>query len=191
VQPLVDASGISELDEQYVGAFLLFGGCRHRTPYKGIYSVPAGHAVWVSSKETKISRFRNLPIRDEVRYQNHYRYEEHLRAIFREAVSVRLQTEAPVLAELSGELDSSSVVSMANHLIQSGAVPARSLTSVSYVWRNSLDEPFIFEMESFCRIKGVHISTHDVPIVGQEVCGSRRGIGWGSGGFGSVFEFRR
>ena len=167
LQAVVDATGISELDEHYIGAFLLYGGCPNRTPYKGIYSVPAGHAVCVSSTGTKISRFWNLPIRDEVRYQNQHRYEEHLRALFRESVSVRLQTEAPVLAELSGGLDSSSVVSMANHLMRSGAVPAKSLTSVSYVWRNSLDEPFIREMESFCGTKGVHISTHNLPLVSK------------------------
>ena len=51
--------------------------------------------------------------------------------------------------------------------MRSGAVPAKSLTSVSYVWRNSLDEPFIREMESFCGIKGVHISTHNVPLISK------------------------
>ena len=171
LQSVVEATGISELDEQYIGAFLLYGGCPNRTPYRGICSVPAGHAVCVSSTGTKISRFWNLPIRDEVRYQNQHRYEEHLRALFREAVSVRLQTEAPVLAELSGGLDSSSVVSMANHLMRSGAVAATSLTGVSYVWRSSLDEPFIREMESFCGIKGVHISTHDVPLISETQVG--------------------
>jgi asparagine synthase (glutamine-hydrolysing) len=171
LQSLVDATGISELDEQYVGAFLLFGACPYRTPYKGIYSVPSGHAVCVSCMETKILRFWTLPIRDEVRYRSEHRYEEHLRALFREAVSVRLQTEAPVLAELSGGLDSSSVVSMANHLIRSGVVPATSLTSVSYVWQNSIDEPFIREMESFCGIEGVHISTHEVPLISESQVG--------------------
>jgi asparagine synthase (glutamine-hydrolysing) len=171
LQAVVDATGISELDEQYIGAFLLYGGCPNRTPYKGIYPVPAGHAVCVSSTGTRISRFWNLPIGDEVRYRNQHRYEEQLRALFREAVSVRLQTEAPVLAELSGGLDSSSVVSMANHLMRSGAVPSTSLTSVSYVWRNSLDEPFIREMESFCGIEGVNISTHDVPLISETQVG--------------------
>ena len=118
LQSVVDATGISELDEQHIGAFLLHGGRPNRTPYEGIYSVPAGHAVFVSSTGTKISRFWNLPIGDEVRYRDQHRYEEHLRALFREAVSVRLQTEAPVLAELSGGLDSSSVVSVANHLMR-------------------------------------------------------------------------
>jgi asparagine synthase (glutamine-hydrolysing) len=171
LQTVVDATGISELDEQYIGAFLLCGGCPNRTPYKGIYSVPAGHAVCVSSTGTKISRFWNLPIGDEVRYRNQHRYEEHLRALFREAVSVRLQTEAPVLAELSGGLDSSSVVSMANHLMRSGAVRATNLASVSYLWRNSIDEPFIREMESFCGIEGVHISTHEVPLISETQVG--------------------
>ena len=172
LQSLVDATRISELDEHYVGAFLLYGGCPNRTPYRGIYSVPPGHTVCVSSIGTKINRFWSLPIRDEIRYRSERRYEEHLRALFREAVSVRLQTGGPVLAELSGGLDSSSVVSMANSLMRSGAVAARSLTTVSYVWRNSLDEPFIREMESFCGIKGVHISTHDAPLIGDKDVGA-------------------
>lgn len=172
LQTVVDANGISELDEQYIGAFLLYGGCPNRTPYKGIYSVPAGHAVCVSPTGTKINRFWSLPVRDEIQYQSEHRYEEHLRTLFREAVSVRLQSEAPVLAELSGGLDSSSVVSMANHLIQGGGVLARSLTSVSYVWRNALDESFIREMESFCGIKGVHISTHEAPLVSDTDVGN-------------------
>jgi asparagine synthase (glutamine-hydrolysing) len=172
LQTVVDATGISELDEQYIGAFLLYGGCPNRTPYKGIYSVPAGHAVCVSSTGTKMSRFWNLPIGDEVRYRNQHRYEEHLRALFREAVSVRLQTEAPVLAELSGGLDSSSIVSMANHLMRSGAARATTLSSVSYLWRNSIDEPFIREMETFCGIEGFHISTHEVPLISETQVGN-------------------
>jgi hypothetical protein len=32
LQSVVDATGISELDEQYVGAFVLFGGWPNRTP---------------------------------------------------------------------------------------------------------------------------------------------------------------
>src|SRR5215813_4516943 len=39
LQSVVDATGISDLDEQYIGGFLLLGGCPNRTPYKAIYSV--------------------------------------------------------------------------------------------------------------------------------------------------------
>jgi len=172
LQSLVEATSISDLDEHYVAGFLTFGGCPNRTPYKGIHSVPPGHAVCVSSEGTTIRRFWEMPTGDVIRYQSERRYEEQLRALFREAVAVRLQTDSPVLAELSGGLDSSSVVCMANDLIRRGAVSAPRLAGVSFLWRNSLDEPFIREVESHCRIEGVHISTHDVPLVAETQVGN-------------------
>src|SRR5215510_9246969 len=174
LQSVVDATGISELDEQYAAAFLLFGGCPNRTPYQGIYSVLPGHAVCVSSNQTRVDQFWSLPTGDEIRNRDERRYAEQLRALFQEAVSVRLQSESPVLAELSGGLDSSSVVSLASHLMRSGVARATRFSSVSFVWRNSLDEPFIREMESFCGIEGIHISTHDVPIIAERQVGNAR-----------------
>jgi asparagine synthase (glutamine-hydrolysing) len=172
LQTMVDATKIAELDEQYVAGFLIFSACPNRTPYQGIYSVPPGHAVCVSAEETSIHRFWSMPIGDVVRYRSERRYEEQLRALFREAVAVRLQTEAPVLAELSGGCDSSSVVCMANHLIRSGAVSATRLNTVGFTWRNSLDEPFIREVESHCGIEGARISTHDNPLIAATQVGN-------------------
>jgi asparagine synthase (glutamine-hydrolysing) len=172
LQSLVKATSISELDEQYIAGFLTVGGYPNRTPYKRIYSVPPGHAVCVSPDKTSIRRFWELPIGDVIRYRSERQYEEQLRALFREAVAVRLQSESPVLAELSGGLDSSSVVCMANHLIRSGAVSATQLTSVGFVWQNCLDEPFIREVESHCGIEGVRISTHDVPLLSKTQAGN-------------------
>jgi len=54
---------------------------------------------------------------------------------------------------------------MANHLMRSSVVPAPRLATVSYVWRGSLDEPFIQEVESFCGIDGIRLSTHDHPLI--------------------------
>ena len=167
LQSLVEETGITDLDEQYIAGFLTFGGCANRTPYKDIYSVPPGHTVCVSSKGTTIRRFWSMPTGDTIQYQSEHRYEEELRALFREAVAVRLQTASPVLAELSGGLDSSSVVCMAQHLIRSGAVNAPHLATVSFTWQNSLDEPFIREVESHCGIEGARISTHDVPLLAE------------------------
>ncbi|HET6977397.1 MAG TPA: asparagine synthase-related protein [Pyrinomonadaceae bacterium] len=171
LQSVVDATRISELDEQYLAGFLTVGGYSNHTPYKGIYSVPPGHAVSVSSDRTSTRKFWELPIGDVIRYRSERRYEEHLRALFQEAVKARLQNESPVLAELSGGLDSSSVVCMAKHLVSSGAVAATRLAGVSFTWPNSLDEPFIREVESHCGISGVQISAHDVPIVTSEQTG--------------------
>lgn len=179
LQSLVEASGIDELDEKYVAGFLSFGGCPNRTPYKEIQSVPPGHALCMSATEATIRPFWALPIGDSIRYQNPHRYEDQLRALFQEAVAVRLQTDSPVLAELSGGLDSSSVVCMANHLIRRGAVGAPRLVSVSYLWRNSLDEPFIRDIEAFCGIEGIHLSTRDNPLVTKTDVGNAIPKGFG------------
>jgi asparagine synthase (glutamine-hydrolysing) len=172
LQSLVEATNISELDEQFITGFLTVGGYPNRTPYKGIYSVPPGHAVCVSPDKTSIRRFWELPIGDVIRYRSERQYEEQLRTLFREAVAVRLQSESTVLAELSGGLDSSSVVCMANNLIRSGAVSASRLTSVGFVWQNCLDEPFIREVETHCGIERVRISTHDVPLLSKTQAGN-------------------
>jgi asparagine synthase (glutamine-hydrolysing) len=63
------------------------------------------------------------------------------------------------------------VVCMANHLIKSSAVSAPRFNSLGFVWRNSLDEPFIREVESHCGIEGVHLSTHDVPLITERQVG--------------------
>src|ERR1044072_5796114 len=34
LQSLVEETGITDLDEQYIAGFLTFGGCANRTPYK-------------------------------------------------------------------------------------------------------------------------------------------------------------
>lgn len=125
----------------------------------------------MSSQKTTIQRFWMLPNRDAIQYRSERRYQDQLRALFREAVAVRLQRDSMVLAELSGGLDSSSVVSMANHLIRSGAVGASRLATVSYIWRDSFDEPFIRDVESSCSIEGVHISTHDTPVISRTQVG--------------------
>jgi len=172
LQSLVQAAEVDELDEKYVAGFLTFGGCPNRTPYKGVHSVPPGHALCVSANETTLKRFWDLPVGDSIRYRDPHRYEDQLRALFQEAVALRLRTDAPVLAELSGGLDSSSIVCMANHLIRRGSVAAPRLFTVSYLWRNSLDEPFLRDVEAFCGIEGIHLSTHDNPLITKTKVGN-------------------
>lgn len=171
LQSLVNALDVSDLDEEYIAGFLTFGAYPNRTPYKGIRSVPPGHAICVSRNETKVTRFWSMPIGDTIQYRNQHRYEEELRELFREAVTVRLQSESPVLAELSGGLDSSSVVCVATDLMQRGGVPPTQLTGVSFVWPNSLDVPFIDDVASHCGIECLKISTREVPIIAEQQVG--------------------
>ena len=171
LEQLVGVTGTGELDSHYIAGFLTFGGYPHRTPYVGVYSVPPGHAVCLSSTDKTTRAFWNLPTTGEIRHRDERVYDEQLRALFQEAVAVRLGTSAGVIAELSGGLDSSSVVCMATRLIQSGTVAARHLSTVSFVHKGSRDLPFIREVEAFCGVDGVHLDTHRTPLVMDTLVG--------------------
>jgi asparagine synthase (glutamine-hydrolysing) len=174
---LVSVADATALDERYVAAFLTYGGCPHRTPYAGIVPAPAGHAVKVSRTGATASAFWSLPTR-VVQYRDEYQYDEQLRALFREAIRVRLGSDGPVMAELSGGLDSTSVVCQANELMRGTAASARPLITVSFLHRESRDRPFIREVESFCGVDGIHLSTDEVPLVTAEQVGGTTPQPW-------------
>ena len=70
-------------------------------------------------------------------------------------------------AELSGGLDSSSVVCMAADLIRRGDVPASGLMPISYVHRGSRDVPFIGKVEKHCDLRSVRLSVDDIPLFAE------------------------
>jgi asparagine synthase (glutamine-hydrolysing) len=159
LKPLVEWAQATEIDDEYVAAFLSFGACPHRTPYCGIYSVPPGHSVVISRRGVVIRPFWELPFGDTVRYRKESDYEEHLVGLFREAVRCRLRSDKPVLADLSGGLDSSSIICMATQLIRNeGRVPA-GLRTLHVEHEGSLDRRFCTAVGEWCGIDTVHLST--------------------------------
>jgi asparagine synthase (glutamine-hydrolysing) len=86
-----------------------------------------------------------------VRYRDARDYQDHLRMLWSDAVRCRLRIDGIAWAELSGGLDSSSVVCMADLLIKRSSVDARSLRVASHA---TLESPegderrFIHEVEA-------------------------------------------
>jgi asparagine synthase (glutamine-hydrolysing) len=161
---LVRWTGIQPLDEVFAARFLAHGGARLHTPYPGIYSVPPGCAVAVSGAGTKIERFWDLPVAPAIRLGDDRAYELNLWELFREAVAVRVRPHARVGAELSGGLDSSSVVTMA-------ATLGAGLTTFSYTHEGSTDERYFRAVERHCGIEGVHFHLNDCPFVAADQTG--------------------
>ncbi|MBY0493285.1 MAG: hypothetical protein K2Y23_03625 [Cyanobacteria bacterium] len=164
------ATGAGRLDEHYAAAFMIHGGCPRRTPYEGVLAVPSGHAVVVADATVAIQSIWSLPIAGHDRKRDERCYDERFRMLFREAVAVRLRTPGPVVAELSGGLDSSAVVRVADELIRDGLEP-KTLDTVSYVYDDSLDARYIAEVEQARRRSGTHLSTRVTPLF-SAACGS-------------------
>lgn len=121
-----------DLDDVFVVGFLVGFVPADRTPYLPVRSVTPAHALSFSAAGTTCHRFYEYPA-NTVRYRHEWEYEEHLRDVFARAVGARLRSTRPVWADLSGGLDSSSVVCLADWLIRRGVVDALRLRTVSMV----------------------------------------------------------
>jgi asparagine synthase (glutamine-hydrolysing) len=108
-----------ELDMEAIDAYLSFGFIPGpRTPIAGVHKLLPGHRLVVSDDVVRVERYWQLPeprpIDDE---RAPSEWADELRALLDEAVRLRLMSDVPLGAMLSGGLDSSLVVAlMAQHV---------------------------------------------------------------------------
>ena len=79
-----------------------------------------------------VSKYWDFDPDKRIRYRTDAEYEEHFRSAFATAVQRRLRSDRPVLAELSGGMDSSSIVCMADTVIARGAAECPRLDTISW-----------------------------------------------------------
>src|ERR1700691_2264084 len=133
LDPLVLFGGKSvKLNEEYIAGWFSFFPATHLTPYVGIESVPPSSFVRLTIGQRTISKYWDFDPDKRIRYSTDAEYEEHFRAVFRESVRRRLRSDSPVLAELSGGMDSSSIVCMADAIAAQGSVATPGLDTLSY-----------------------------------------------------------
>lgn len=158
---LVERTGTAALDEEFAARFLMSRAVPRLTPYSGIHQVPAGQAVRISRDGFSVESFWRLPVDQDLHFEDERDYEEGLRNLFREAVQARLPRGLPVCVELSGGLDSSSIVCMSERLVR----PPSKLVTFSYLHPGSRDEPYIRAVERQCGFEGIHFDLQDIPLV--------------------------
>jgi asparagine synthase (glutamine-hydrolysing) len=133
LDPLVLFAGKSvKLNEEYIAGWFSFFPATHLTPYVGIESVPPSSFVRLAAGQRTISKYWDFDPDKRIRYSTDAQYEEHFRAVFRESVRRRLRSDSPVLAELSGGMDSSSLVCMADAIFAQGNIETSRLDTLSY-----------------------------------------------------------
>lgn len=176
VADVVRWTGVTELDESYAASFLFRGRAPGRTPYAGILPVPAGQAVVIDRNRILNRAFWSLPLHRETRYRDERQYEERLLELFRESVCARLGKDAPTCAELSGGLDSSSVVSMASCLRRELPGDPPDLITFTYIHEKSADERFYLEVERACQVSSCHLDLHQYPAAEAGRMGALPGL---------------
>ncbi|WP_078595898.1 asparagine synthase-related protein [Evansella clarkii] len=151
-----------ELNESWLAEFISISGMEEainmtETVYKSIYQVPPGHSISAKNGNVKLARYIKLDVNETIKFKSDEEYEEAFRYELDQAVSDRLRTHGGVGAQLSGGLDSSSVVSIAAKQLQKDY---KKLYTYSYVpevtfndWTSNFyvpnESPYIKETVNF------------------------------------------
>jgi asparagine synthase (glutamine-hydrolysing) len=154
------ASNVFALCEEYIAGWFSFFPATYLTPYIGIHSVPPSSLVVIRNGKQTVTRYWDFDPAKQIRYRTDAEYEEHFRVVFGEAVRRRLRSDSPILAELSGGMDSSSIVCMADTLVARGADETPRLDTISYYddsEPNWNERPYFTKVEEKRGRTGTHI----------------------------------
>lgn len=138
------------LNEKYVAGYFAFYPQPDVTPYCEIASVPPGHFIRFHKDQKSFHAFWSLNFSREIRYKTDREYEDQFLHLFRQAVRRRLRSDKPILAELSGGLDSSSIVCLADDIISKGEVSVPELDTISFF---TSGEPEADERQYFSQVE--------------------------------------
>jgi asparagine synthase (glutamine-hydrolysing) len=169
IEPLVLLTqGSEKLDEEYLAGWL--GPCpaAHLTPYQGIHSVLPSTFVRITKQGQHATKYWDFAPAKRVRYSHDREYEEHFRSLFATAVRRRLTSDGSTLAELSGGMDSSAIVCMADHILVPSAAGVRRIKTVSYFddsEPNWNERPFVTAVEAQRGLEGHHINVDPAGIL--------------------------
>jgi asparagine synthase (glutamine-hydrolysing) len=126
------AGGIPDVDSVYIARLLSSQEIRNLTPYQGIHAVPPAHYIAIhAGRVTSRAHWRWVADKTIV-YKTEAEYDEHFLFLFRQAVERRIGPGAPILAQLSGGVDSSAIVCMADRIRNDSSDESELLETVSY-----------------------------------------------------------
>lgn len=168
-----------EVDDEYIAGYLTARTKQGLTPYRHIYAVPPANLVIAGNGRIRLQRFWGLDPSKEIRYRSDGEYEEHFRQLLSEAVRTRLRAHGPVWADLSGGLDSSSIVCVADQIIEKEPGEWPRLETVSAVFDDSPksdERRFIRLVEGKRGQAGHHFKESEYPLLADSESEDLRAI---------------
>jgi asparagine synthase (glutamine-hydrolysing) len=102
------------------------------TPYSEIRAVEPATFMIFRPQHTETHKYWEFRPQLRLVYKDDHEYEEHFCALFRQAVRSRLRSDLPILAHLSGGLDSSSIVCMADDILAEEPTTAPRMDTFSF-----------------------------------------------------------
>jgi asparagine synthase (glutamine-hydrolysing) len=155
---------LEPLDPVYMASYLAMLPCYGRSPYQEIQAVLPGHFLEATSQSTRASQFWTPTQIAPPRRRSFEDSKVEFLDLFGQSVARRTVPGAPVLAQLSGGMDSTSIVCVADHLrkLSGTRSSAKPLDTLSYFddsepsWN---ERPYFRLVETKRGRNGFHIDT--------------------------------
>jgi asparagine synthase (glutamine-hydrolysing) len=111
----------AEPNEQIIADYLFLGLLDHtrETFFKNVYQLRPGEYLLFEDKKFTIRSYWDIEAK-EIRYAREGDYAERLHELLQDSIRLRLRSDVPIGSCLSGGLDSSSIVCLANKLMFDG-----------------------------------------------------------------------
>jgi len=158
------------LDEGYIARYLACERIGDLTPYKGIRAVLPAHYIRFSRQRFDCVPHWQWMVKGEIHYREHSQYREQFLSLLSQSVERNTGAGGPILAELSGGIDSSGIVCVSDRLRrESSADSADLLDTVSYYDDGDPDWdelPYISAIEQQRSKRGLHLA---LPLIGAEI----------------------
>jgi asparagine synthase (glutamine-hydrolysing) len=120
---------------------------REETLFEGIRRLEPAHYLNVSARGVEVRRYYDLDPSREIVYRNDDEYSGHFFSLFKEAVRCRLRSVKGVASELSGGLDSSSIVCLTEQLRRDGeALPDFETFTVGFETGPAAETEYVEEV---------------------------------------------
>jgi len=154
-------------DSQFVAGFLSYGSRGDVSPYAAIASVPPAGVLCATRGNESVRTYWNLDPTREIRMASDLDYEERFFELFRNSVRNRLAARGPVFCELSGGVDSSAILAVADGIHRAEGLPIERLQTVSQIYDETAgmdDRPFITLVEEAFGRPRHHVHEKDLPL---------------------------
>jgi asparagine synthase (glutamine-hydrolysing) len=166
LEPLVLDQSSLELSREYTGRYLAGRPIGDWTPFRGISAVTPSHYFVFHHGEVVRKPHWKWLITSTIRYGSDAEYEEHFLSLFQQSVQRRTGPGASILAQLSGGMDSTSIVCMSDMVRASYHPPGSQIDTISYYddaephWD---ERPFFTLVEQARGKVGIHADASLIP----------------------------
>jgi len=122
-----------ELNKLKVAFYLMDIDDNKSTFYENIFSCSSAHSLTITQNEIKTRQYWTIDLESNITMESDEDYAAAFRDIFSEAVKCRLRSAYPIGFELSGGLDSSSIVNTAKNIYKNNNIP-NNLNTFSIIY---------------------------------------------------------